>query len=251
MVVLEKTLSAGSVAAMQVLPQTVPPPPASRIHLQRGLTLVQYSIALVVVGLALWAMLKGEEMITQARSKAIIHEIHATSAAYVTYLDRYRAPPGDDSRASNRWAGSVSGNGDGIIAGSYEALPAGVTPTTSEESNLFWWHLRLAGLVPGPTTGTGTGAQPNNALRSMVGVQTGTGTATMNLSGLIICTANIPGKIAIAVDTQIDDRAATTGSLHGALQSGSNPPIAAATFPPTGGNYAETAANQYLLCRGS
>jgi hypothetical protein len=217
------------------------------------LTLVEMAIVLVVIGLALWGILKGEEMMTQARGKAVISEVHGISAAYLAYRDRYGAIPGDDRGAggpSGRWTASVSGNGDGNIAGSYEAQPAGATPVASEESNLFWWHLRLAGFLTGPTAGTGMGAQPKNALGKIIGVQAGAGAATLDLSGLVICTANIPDKIAIAVETQIDDQAAATGSLHGALQSASNQPIAAATFPPTGGNYVETGANEYLLCKG-
>ena len=187
-------------------------------------------------------------MIAQARSKEIINDVHAISAAYVSYLDRYRAIPGDDKLAGGR--------GQRLRQRRWQhrrlvpGQPAGATPVASEESNLFWWHLRLAGFLPGPTAGAGMGAQPKNALGRMIGVQTGTGAATMDLSGLIICTANIPDKIAIAVDTQTDDRAAATGSLHGALQSASNQPIAGATFPPTGGNYVETGTNQYLLCKG-
>ncbi len=211
------------------------------------------AIVLVIIGLLMGGILKGQELITQARSKHIINDVHGISAAYLAYLDRYRAIPGDDGLAGGaggRWTASVSGNGDGSIAGLYQAQPAGATPVASEESNLFWWHLRLAGFLPGPTAGAGVGAQPNNALGTMIGVQRGIGAATMGLAGLIICTANIPDKIAIAVDTQTDDRAAATGSLHGALQSASNQPIAAATFPPTGGDYVETGANKYLLCKG-
>jgi len=251
--VLEKMLRPGRVTSAEVLPQTVPPPVGSRIPGQEGFTLVEIAIVIVIIGLLLSAILWGQELITSARSKDIINDVHGISAAYLSYLDRYRAIPGDDKLAggvSGRWTASVSGNGDGSIAGLYQAQPAGATPVASEESNLFWWHLRLAGFLPGPTAGAGMGAQPNNALGRMIGVQTGTGAATMGFSGLIICTANIPDKIAIAVDTQTDDRAAATGSLRGALQSASNQPIAAATFPPTGGNYAETGANQYLLCKG-
>jgi hypothetical protein len=215
--------------------------------------LVEIAIVLVIIGLLMGAILKGQELVTQARSKHLIHDVHDISAAYLAYLDRYRAIPGDDGLAggaSGRWPASVSGNGDGSIAGAYQAKPAGATPVASEESNLFWWHLRLAGFLSGPTAGAGTGAQPINALGGVIGVQTGSGPATLDFSGLIICTANVPDKIAIAVDTQTDDRAAATGSLHGALQSASNQPIAAATFPPTGGDYVETGANHYLLCKG-
>lgn len=250
---LEETLRAGRLAPAKGLPEAVPSVVRSRLLCQAGWTLVEMAIVLVVIGLALWGILKGEEMMTQGRSKAVINEVHGISAAYLAYRDRYRAIPGDDLMAggpNGRWTASVSGNGDGIIAGSYEAQPAGATPAASEESNLFWWHLRLAEFLTGPTAGAGMGVQPKNALGKIIGVQTGTGAATLGLEGLVICTANIPDKIAIAVETQIDDKAAASGLLHGALQSASNQPIAAATFPPTGGNYVETGANQYLLCKG-
>ena len=223
------------------------------IYRQAGFTLVEIAIVLVIIGLLLGGILKGQEMITQARIKNVINDFNGITAAYASYQDRYRAIPGDDARAGGagpppgRWPAAVSGNGDGSVAGLYQAQPAGATPVTAEESNLFWWHLRLSGFIPGPTTGPGVGAQPTNAVSGMIGVQTGTGAATMGLSGLILCSANIPDKIAIAVDTQTDDQASDTGSLHAALQTASNQPIAAATFPSA---YAETGANQYLLCKG-
>jgi prepilin-type N-terminal cleavage/methylation domain-containing protein len=222
---------------------------------QAGFTLVEIAIVLVIIGLLLGGILKGQEMITQARIKNVINDFNGITAAYASYQDRYRAIPGDDARAGGagpppgRWPAAVSGNGDGSVQGLYN-VPGSNPPLAAEESNLFWWHLRLAGFVPGPTSGVGVGAQPTNAVSGKIGVQTGTGAATMGLAGLIVCTANIPDKIAIAVDTQTDDQAAATGSLRGALQAMTNEPIATAIFPPTGGNYAETGANQYLLCKG-
>jgi hypothetical protein len=84
-------------------------------------------------------------------------------------------------------------------------------------------------------------------LSGPIGVETGTGAPTLGLAGLIVCSANIPDKIAIAVDTQTDDQASATGSLRAGLQTASNQAIGAVTFPSP---YAETGANQYLLCKG-
>jgi prepilin-type N-terminal cleavage/methylation domain-containing protein len=221
-------------------------------HRQAGFTLVEIAIVLVIIGLLLGGILKGQEMITQARIKNVINDFNGITAAYASYQDRYRAIPGDDSGAVTRWGGAggviptmEQGNSDGQIAGSYNAPPASPQP----ESRLFWWHLRAAGFIPGATTPAVQGSsQPNNAVGGFVGAQNGGGTpASMNLSGLIICSANIPDKIAIAVDTQTDDQNSATGSLRAALQAGNNPDISAATFPSP---YAESGANQYLLCRG-
>jgi len=108
--------------------------------------------------------------------------------------------------------------------------------------------MRLSGFIAGPTAGAGFANQPTNSVGGMVGVMTGDGTAgNMGFSGLIICSANLPDKIAIAVDTQTDDQGSSTGSVRGHLQlTGANPPIGAAALP----NYAETGSNQYLVCKG-
>ncbi len=215
---------------------------------QAGFTLVEIAIVLVIIGLLLGGILKGQEMITQARIKNVINDFNGITAAYASYQDRYRAIPGDDPGAQARWtlppANSGNANGDGGLAGNYNDPTAAAEP----ETRLFWWHLRQAGFIPGATAPPAVASnQPTNAVSGMIGVQTGAGAATMGLAGLIVCSANMPDKIAIAVDTQTDDQASNTGSLRAALQTASNQAIGAATFPSP---YAETGANQYLLCRG-
>jgi hypothetical protein len=97
----------------------------------------------------------------------------------------------------------------------------------------------------------------------MIGVQTGDAGAPVGpvlggaagaggFTGLIMCSANLPDKIAIAVDTQMDDGARTTGTVRGQLQSAPNPAIVAdATGAAVGGanSYAETGTNTYTICR--
>ena len=69
----------------------------------QGFTLVEIVIVLVIIGLLLGGILKGQEMITQAKIKNLIADFSGISAAYHGYQDRYRAIPGDDPGAAARW----------------------------------------------------------------------------------------------------------------------------------------------------
>jgi prepilin-type N-terminal cleavage/methylation domain-containing protein len=223
---------------------------------QRGFTLVEIAIVLVIIGLLLGGILKGQEMITQAKIKNVMADFSGISAAYHGYQDRYRAIPGDDLGAA-RWTGAVAGGGNGVIAGAYNATCTG-TLTAANESCLWWDHLRRAGFVAGNGA-----AQPTNALAGQVGVQTGDAGGTIGpalggasgvggFAGLIICSANLPDKIAIAIDTQMDDGVRSTGGVRGQLQASPNPAIAVdATATAVGGtnSYQETGTNIYTVCR--
>src|SRR5574341_659519 len=103
---------------------------------QKGFTLVEIAIVLVIIGLLLGGILKGQEMITQAKIKNVIADFSGVSAAYHGYQDRYRRIPGDDGDANGRWtlgiAAPASGAfNDGIVSGGY------ATTTANEESRLF------------------------------------------------------------------------------------------------------------------
>src|SRR5882672_4151917 len=144
------------------------------IRTAQGFTLVEIAIVLVIIGLLLGGILKGQEMITQAKIKNVIADFSGISAAYHGYVDRYKKIPGDDPCAGTgatvpicgtttaRWSNATSGGGNGVISGKYNS-------TTATDESLLWWdHLRRAGFV----AGTGI-SQPFNALSGMIGVQTG------------------------------------------------------------------------------
>lgn len=207
---------------------------------QQGFTLIEIAIVLVIIGLLLGGILKGQEMITQGKIKNAISDFNGVQAAYYGYQDRYRAAPGDDPNAGTRWSGTTPGNGDSIVQGTYNAACT-TAPTT--ESCMFWTHLRLAGFV------AGSGAlQPNNNSGGIVGVQTGdgAGSTALSFSGLIICSSNLPDRIAIAVDQQLDDGLMASGQIRAVLNTAPNPIIPASTAVTA---YQETGANQYTLCK--
>lgn len=225
-------------------------------RLQKGFTLVEIAIVLVIIGLLLGGILKGQEMITQAKIKNALADFSGISAAYYGYQDRYRALPGDDLNAATRWSGAITSAtaGDGVVQGTYNNGGSGcpsVAVAGTPETCLWWDDLRRAGFV------AGSGAQnPFNAFSGMIGVQTGNGaggvalaptaTPAAGFAGLIVCSANIPDKVAIALDTQMDDGHIASGTVRGQLQSAPNPPIDA-TAPTT--DYQETGTNTYTLCK--
>src|SRR6267142_5199213 len=91
---------------------------------QGGFTLVEIAIVLVIIGLLLGGILKGQEMITQARIKNAINDFNGVVTAITSYQDRYRALPGDDKGATTRWTqapAAGANQGDGVIAGAYNA----------------------------------------------------------------------------------------------------------------------------------
>ena len=83
-------------------------------RLQAGFTLVEIAIVLVIIGLLLGGILKGQEMITQARIKNVVNDFNGITAAYFAYQDRYRAVPGDDNQCERALGASAYGaqNGD-------------------------------------------------------------------------------------------------------------------------------------------
>jgi prepilin-type N-terminal cleavage/methylation domain-containing protein len=211
----------------------------------KGFTLVEIAIVLVIIGLLLGGILKGQEMITQAKIKNSVADFSGISAAYYGYQDRYRAIPGDDPNAAGRWTGAtVSGTagepGNGKVQGKYN------TAANTDESRIWWDHLRRAGFVAGSGF-----SQPFNAFSGFIGVETGDGaggTALGGFAGLIVCSANIPDKVAIALDTQMDDGIIESGTVRGQRQSTPNPDILAAV-PAADKPYQENGTNVYALCR--
>jgi hypothetical protein len=195
----------------------------------------------------LGGILKGQEMITQAKIKNLISDFSGVSVAYHGYVDRYRKVPGDDGDASGRWGGppgvpnapAAGAFNDGTISGGY----ASTTP--DDESRLFWLHLRKAGFISGSDQ-----EQPFNAVAGKLGVQTGNAAAPPaavlgGFTSIIVCSANLPDKMAIAVDTQMDDGLSNNGTVRAMKNTAPNPAILAAPE----GAYAETGTNTYTLCR--
>src|SRR5450830_427175 len=103
---------------------------------QAGFSLVEIAIVLVIIGLLLGGILKGQEMITQAKIKNVVNDFNGITAAINSYQDRYRALPGDDLNAAGRWGtGVISGDGNGVFCtGTCTTPPSYNNPVTTTVS---------------------------------------------------------------------------------------------------------------------
>ena len=66
---------------------------------QSGFTLIEIAIVLVIIGLLLGGVMKGQELINSAKVKNLAADFKNTSLYIYSYQDKYRALPGDDAQA--------------------------------------------------------------------------------------------------------------------------------------------------------
>lgn len=123
---------------------------------ERGFTLIELAVVMIIIGLLIGGVLKGQELIDNAQVKSTVAQIKALEAALTTFRDKYNALPGDitnpQARLPNCTAApcNIGGNGDGRI----NAAGLGVAPTNVQEEATAFAHLAAAGLLAGiqPTT---------------------------------------------------------------------------------------------------
>src|SRR4051812_2359949 len=124
---------------------------------QGGFTLIEIAIVLVIIGLLLGGVLKGQELITSARVRNLISMQDGIKAAYFGFLDRYRALPGDYAQATTNINGVSTSSGCGVATsvgngnGDGQIL-AGGTPASPSETTLAWEHLSKSGFINGSYT---------------------------------------------------------------------------------------------------
>ena len=185
----------------------------------RGFTLIEIAIVLVLIGLLLAGVLKGQQVVNNSRVKSYATDFRNIPVMLYAYQDRFKAMAGDDAvvvthlptaTVATTPAGTV---GDGVINGAWD------TAINTDESCLFWQHVRLAGLAPGSTTVDclpGSNFLPRNANGGQIGIQGNTGFVTMAgpmYGSYIICSKNIPGDFVLQLDAALDDGNTETGSV--------------------------------------
>ena len=194
---------------------------------QSGFTLVEIAIVLVIIGLLLGGVLKGQELINSAKVKNFANDFRNIPLFIYGYQDKFKSIPGDDQAVATTHLGATVGGvnvvtattpagtlGNGVLNGAWNST----TPT--DESVLFWQHVRLAGLAAGPTTAPADAAGvpafvPHNADGAIIGITSGANTPITGLTGsYIVCSQNILGKFAKQLDLTMDDGNPATGSVR-------------------------------------
>jgi prepilin-type N-terminal cleavage/methylation domain-containing protein len=214
----------------------------------KGFTLIEIAIVLVIIGLLLGGVLKGQELITSARVRNMISTQDGVKAAYFGFLDRFRALPGDYTAAAN--AGSVVGNiagmstnGNGNGNGRIEAGATSVNSSVAEEHILAWEHLSKAGFINGTYTYNATpspATSPTNPYGIVMQViydgiyGAGTTATPAALRHNIKTGSQVPVEIIVEVDRKIDDGAPNTGGFQFSeyAPSGVTAPTSGSTTTP-------------------
>lgn len=221
---------------------------------QTGFTLIEIAIVLVIIGLLLGGVMKGQELINSAKVKNFGMDFKNIPIYIYGYQDKFRALPGDDMAAASHVATAgvtiSNGNGNGIIEGNWDSV------TVANESVTFWQHVRLAGLATGSTTVPGTVTRtdpyfPLNSVGGRIGIESGSANPPIaNLRGsYYICSEGILGKFVTQLDLQMDNGAPDTGAMMAYLYNPPATPRAAGTTGPAAATTIDSTAS-YTVCMG-
>lgn len=186
----------------------------------KGFTLIEIAIVLVIIGLLLGGVLKGQELITGARVRNIVQQQDGVKAAYFGFLDRFRALPGDYSQATANITGINTGTGAcGATAGNGNG-DGQILNATGNEDTLVFEHLSKAGFINGTYTCATGAPNPQTSPTNPYGqpltlaydaLYLGAGTnARHNLK----TGGQIPSDIVAEIDRKIDDGNPNQGSFR-------------------------------------
>lgn len=193
-----------------------------RVKAQRGFTLLEIVILVLIVGLILAGVVKGQEMITSAKVKRVSGQIDEIRAAFLGFEDRFKAMPGDYAQAPltlDCGGPCLRGNGDGRIRSN--EIP--VDGNQVHEDLLVWTHLAASGFLKGDyrmidgqawaTDGSALknpfGAYMHVAFDGWYGISDG-GAQRHNLK----TGAQVPVEVVAELDRKIDDGLPYAGSLQ-------------------------------------
>jgi prepilin-type N-terminal cleavage/methylation domain-containing protein len=222
---------------------------------QSGFTLIEIAIVLVIIGLLLGGVMKGQELINSAKVKNLATDFRNVPVYVYGYQDKYHAIPGDDrdvvahigTATFNPTVGTGPANtlGNGVIDGKWDDVG-------TNESHVFWQHVRAAGLAPGPTDIVATpNLHPTNAMGGRIGV-TNSSAVDGPIAGLtgsfIVCSDNIPGKFALQLDIALDDGNPSTGALRVVDHPGAAGVVQAAS--KTQAELSAAPDTPFLVCQG-
>jgi prepilin-type N-terminal cleavage/methylation domain-containing protein len=204
----------------------------------RGFTLIEAAIVLVILGLLVGGVLKGQELINGARVHNLIALQTGIKAAYFGFQDRYRALPGDYLLATQNIPGAAgSGNGNGRIE----------TVGSPPENLLVWDHLSKSGFMNHGFSATGaishaSATSPVNAYGAFLDLVYDNAYADLAAASQrhsLKTGSQLPVQLLAEVDRKIDDGNAATGGFRGSSVYGAG-----------GAGYCWNGTGSWLLASG-
>ena len=198
---------------------------------QNGFTLIEIAIVLVIIGLLLGGVLKGQELITAARVRNLAAQLDGVKIAYLGFQDRYRALPGDyPVAAANANIPGPAGNPTNGCAAA-NCSNGKIDDAVENESILAWHQLARAGFIIGSYDGVGAAPTatntPTNPFSGYLQIifDNAYSDVAAPAGALNIKTGtNVPSPILAELDRKIDDGLPQTGALRFSLAWGPSTP---------------------------
>ena len=195
---------------------------------QKGFTLVEIAIVLVIIGLLLGGILKGQELINSARVRNLADTATGIQAAYYGFIDRYRRVPGDWNAPGATQAIGVDIPIGGDDNGQIDNPPGG---DLYLEPNAMWVQLAAAGFIqgnytagsPGGPAGTdpptnNNGIAPLNAFNNvMIMGRTPDFEEAPSARLHLVMGRGIPVDVIQELDLKLDDGRPASGDLRATL----------------------------------
>jgi len=228
-------------------------PTSDRRGSQDGISLVDISLMMFMLALTGVVVLKGQELIFGARTKAMLSQTEQIKVAFLGFQDRFRALPGD-YRDAPAAIPEVTYHGDG--SGRIDLSGTATGPTgVAEEDLLVWDHLTKSGFLPGSYSYLPTNQQagvPKNAFGGYVGLafdsDYGDPTAPPPPQRHLIKTGNqVPVQFLAEMDRKIDDG----NALRGTFQFSTHAYWGAAPIGPPSANGCTDAVGNWRVATSS
>jgi prepilin-type N-terminal cleavage/methylation domain-containing protein len=189
--------------------------------MNKGFTLIELSISLLIIGLLVGGVLVGQNLIRSAELQSVHKDFTQFNVASNSFLVKYSTHPGDFRNAQTLWgAGVANGNGNRKIDYSGGGL--------GEEYNA-WAHLSQAGLTKGTYTGSDVTSLPNGSLGNShfrLSYQTGVYGKNGHMlsvnakTGPVANAAILSPNDVYSLDSKLDDGYADSGKLMGFNEEG-------------------------------
>ena len=229
---------------------------------QRGVTLVEIAIVLVIIGLLLGGILKGQELINSAKVRSIVDRQQSLKVSWFAFIDRYQALPGDYVYAQQNIGGAGTpigiaadgvGFGDGVVVEGESAhalqhmtgacflrcpqctynLPNSVKPQADNSLQNQYGGI-MAIFVDGPNLETKSGFADGT-------YATDAASAATRQPRLMTHTGNnVPSNILAEADRKMDDGHPSLGDFRASVYKSQGLPVPLGCVDATGGDNAQT-----------
>lgn len=155
---------------------------------ERGFSLIELAIVLVVIGFLIGAVLQGQKMLYNARMQRIVSDMRDYAQVFLLYYDRYGMCPGDENDTSFPTGDTANGDHDGLI-------------DAGEAINVWEDLANAMGVVR--KSSPVRGGMYEFGYRAFGGVNRN-----------YISVTNIPNNLAQSIDARHDDGVSTTGNIQ-------------------------------------